>query len=508
MQKGRTATWQDLRLKFCPSSILPFCNLINVALVSIVAIVTMLATHTAADADLWGHLRFGADLLASGRLPVHDPYSFTSDIAWVNHEWLSELIFAAVYTHFGALGLNLLKLALIGGVAALLWRTARRVGATTFSAVVFTALVILATTTRTGPIRPQLFSVVCFAILIEIANRIEAGSRFAVLAVPALLCVWANMHGGWIVGAGAVSVWALMTRRYWLPALAALGTLINPYGVGLWWFVRDTVGLSRPEIVDWKPLLGLPPAIVAIEIVVPALAIAAVWRTRRTPPLSQLGVLAMLAVGTLRVSRIDAFLQVGVAMICAPAIVEFLNAADVRLHRSPGLTRASYANAVAAAALVAVAIGFSAMRLSRITVEGDWMPDGEAIHFIDTHVSQTRLVTWFDWGEYAIWHLSPRGIRVSMDGRRETVYSDRVLRDHFAFYRNASPDAWRYPDLVGADRVWLPKKLAIVEPLQAHGWHPIFESPTSVVLARDSSAGQLAEIITSEPLARAEFPGP
>lgn len=484
------------------------CSLIDVALVSIIAIVTMLTTHTAADADLWGHLRFGADLIASGRLPVHDPYSFTSDIAWVNHEWLSELIFAAVYTRFGAVGLNLLKLALISCVAALLWRTARRAGATRFSAVVFTALVILATTTRTGPIRPQLFSVVCFTILLTIADRIEHGSRVAVFAVLPLFCVWANTHGGWIVGAGALAIWAVMTRRYWLAPLAALGTLINPYGIGLWRFVRDTVGLSRPEIVDWKPLLALPPSIVAIEILVPALAVAAMWRTRRTPAFSWIAVLAMLAVGTLRVSRIDAFLHVAVAMICAPAIVELLNATDVRLHRSPGLTRASYPNAIAAAALVAVALGFSAMRLNQITVEGDWMPDGEALHFIDEHLSQTRLVTWFDWGEYAIWHLAPRGIQVSMDGRRETVYSDRVLREHFAFYTNASPDSWRYPDLVGADRVWLPKKLAIVAALRAHGWRPIFESPTSIVLARDAGANLLAQVVTTTPPARAEFPGP
>ena len=28
----------------------------------------------------------------------------------------------------------------------------------------------------------------------------------------------------------------------------------------------------------------------------------------------------------------------------------------------------------------------------------------------------------FDWGEYVIWHLGPQ-VRVSVDGRRETVYA-------------------------------------------------------------------------------------
>jgi hypothetical protein len=33
-----------------------------------------------------------------------------------------------------------------------------------------------------------------------------------------------------------------------------------------------------------------------------------------------------------------------------------------------------------------------------------------------------RLLVEFDWGEYAIWHFGP-ALRVSVDGRRETIYS-------------------------------------------------------------------------------------
>ena len=46
---------------------------------------------------------------------------------------------------------------------------------------------------------------------------------------------------------------------------------------------------------------------------------------------------------------------------------------------------------------------------------------------------QGRLVVWFDWGEYAIWHFAP-ALRVSIDGRRETVYTDQVMQKHLNFY--------------------------------------------------------------------------
>ena len=59
-----------------------------------------------ADPDLWGHLRFGLDVLAMRHLPTADPYSYTSDRPWVNYEWLSELVMGASYRAFGTWGLS------------------------------------------------------------------------------------------------------------------------------------------------------------------------------------------------------------------------------------------------------------------------------------------------------------------------------------------------------------------------------------------------------------------
>ena len=486
----------------------PFCDLLGVATVTLVAIAAMLVARTIADPDLWGHLRFGADILASGRLATHDPYSFTSDIAWVNHEWLAELIFAALYTALGAFGLTLCKAAIVGTIAAVVWRGARRAGASPFSATLLAASLVVATSTRTLPIRPQLFSLLFFTLLLVIADSIERGHEKAALAIPVVFCLWANSHGGWIVGFGALTVWALWTRRFVLIPAAALATLVNPYGVGLWMFIRDTVGLARPDIADWKPLYQLPLMVIAIECAVPAVAAAAVWYTRRVPPARHLAVLALLAVATVRVGRIDAFLQIAIALVCAPALGAAANAIDQRLRRSGALTRPSLACSAAAVVVTCAAVAFTAYHMARITVVGDWLPDREALEFIRGHVTHARLVTYFDWGEYAIWHLSPNDIQVSMDGRRETVYSDRVLTEHFAFYWNKGADAWQYPDRVGADAVWLPSDLPIIKALRAHGWRPMFESSTSVVLSRDAEPRQVARFVAVSPSTPAVFPGP
>ena len=87
--------------------------------IAIVAVVTV-AARTRADVDLWGHLRFGLDIVQSRSLDIADRYSFTSDRPWVNHEWLSEIAIALAWQTAGATGLIVLKLACILGTLALI----------------------------------------------------------------------------------------------------------------------------------------------------------------------------------------------------------------------------------------------------------------------------------------------------------------------------------------------------------------------------------------------------
>jgi hypothetical protein len=71
--------------------------------VTLGAFVLTLVTNTSADPDLWGHLRFGLDMLASKSIPCADLYSFTADRAWINHEWVAELLIGIGYTGLAAL---------------------------------------------------------------------------------------------------------------------------------------------------------------------------------------------------------------------------------------------------------------------------------------------------------------------------------------------------------------------------------------------------------------------
>jgi len=451
---------------------------------------------TTADPDLWGHVRFGLDILDTREISQTDPYSFTSDRAWVNHEWLAEVLFALAYRAAGPFGLNLLRLSIIAIVLALVWRRLAPV-ANSFFVVIAMVVTVVGIVWRVYPVRPQLFSVLMFALLLYCLTRFDTTrSARTLAAIPIITGLWANFHGGWIVGLGTLGAWTAMrivfTDRTPRTAALLLGTsaaalattLLNPYGVGLWAFIQSTVGLGRPLISDWLPMFKLPPAFWVAWIVPSAILVVACVRLGRRIDPAYVAIAALLGIGALRVSRLDAFFALAVVFLLLPAWIAATapsGAAD-RPRRRSRLIAALTVPAVAAA-LLAVST-----RLTRIDVRPSFVPELEAETYVRSHRLAGRMLTWFDWGQYVIWQFGPQ-VQVSMDGRRETVYSDAMFAAHMRFY-SGEDGAVGYPDAIGADYIWIPKRLTVASALRAAGWRAAFEGPESLILVRaDRHAG-------------------
>ena len=75
--------------------------------------VLVLFSLNEADTDLFGHLMYGENILQSGSLPALNSYSYTNpDYPWVNHKWLSSLIFASIYRFSGGSGILIFKISI------------------------------------------------------------------------------------------------------------------------------------------------------------------------------------------------------------------------------------------------------------------------------------------------------------------------------------------------------------------------------------------------------------
>jgi hypothetical protein len=457
-----------------------------------------LLAGTTADPDLWGHVRFGQDMLAERTVHVRDAYSFASDKPWVNHEWLSELLMAVSFNQFGVAGLVVLRLAILAGVIGLLWSALPRRHHFNLIVVSAGALGIFL---RAHPIRPQLLSLLMFAIVARALYRSdEKRSLKPLLVIPPTMALWVNLHGGWIVGFAVLGLWAALrvldgTRREQalivaLLVAAAGATLVNPYGFGMWAFLAETVRMERPMVADWQPTYMLPPAFWGSWLT--SAGIAAVATRRGLPAGSSRLVAITVALGlmTIRVSRLDALFAIAAVLLLARSF-------STEGASPPPSTRATVYptlrwGLLACAAIMALAI---TARASNIPVAPNALPDRHVVEFIQRQELRGKMLTWFDWGQYVIWHFGPN-VQVSMDGRRETVYSEDVVKAHLDFYFGQR-DEWRYADELGAEYALLPSSLPGATRLRENGWHILCEGESTVLLTREPGRRCAITVATS-----------
>jgi hypothetical protein len=209
---------------------------------------------------------------------------------WANQQWLSELFFYKLAGSVGMTGLTIAyALVLALPLFWLLWYCRRK---EVLVLAIGTALYFAALLTIIHP-RAAGFSLLAFSVLITIllhSTREGRSPRWAVLAVPAVFALWANLHGGLVAGLLLIALVALglvIDRRRGIAAVVALGalafaaTFATPLGAGLWSYIGS---FGNPAIrlatTEWGSAFQSPAALVYIA----AGAAFAGWLWRRRPP--------------------------------------------------------------------------------------------------------------------------------------------------------------------------------------------------------------------------------
>ncbi len=420
-----------------------------------VAMGIYLLAPTEADPDLWGHVRFGLDQLNNGDIVWADDYSYlTAGQRWINHEWASESLMALAFRHRAVPGLVELKVAIGLALAGLLvwhlYRVQRGPSGTRLLSALLMAvygLAVMLPVVRS--LRPQAFTYLAFLGVLLLLYRAEReGQRPLWWTVP-LLMVWANLHGGFVAGLGVMIVWLstrLITARDWwgLPpvVVACAATLINPYGIGLWRFLWHTLG-PRPDIAEWAavPLASAEGVAYLAVLVFGAVGAMAALRERRWT------VVVLFACGTVLpfIARRHLPLFVMITLVFCAEHTATTIATFVRQRWPRDEARAPAAaepgdrfRPLVAGMLVLVAMMLLAIAwpsLSRIRVNASAFPITPTALLARSRVA-ANLAVDFDWGEYVIWQVGPR-VKVSVDGRRETVYSDAAYDENVQFTNGA-----------------------------------------------------------------------
>lgn len=192
--------------------------------------------------DDWWHLKAGK-MLWEGQIGWHSPDVFTytaRDKVWVNHEWLAQLIFYGFVHYAGIWAANLFKSGLILLTFLVVYRSGKLLseracpGSGVLTGAFAAALLAIPTSQFTMYLRPPVWTFLLLAVYhaAYLGAAHEPGARDRIKWIlPAIMVVWANLHGGAILGC-VVAV------------LMAMGAFAEP-------FLRNRLASVRTDI-PWK----------------------------------------------------------------------------------------------------------------------------------------------------------------------------------------------------------------------------------------------------------------
>ncbi|MEO6256616.1 MAG: hypothetical protein ABIO69_07390 [Sphingomicrobium sp.] len=217
------------------------------------------------DGDVSWHIAAGQWILAHGRVPSTDPFSYTmSGHPWVAYEWLAEVIYAAGFQLAGYAGVAAVVVAAMMVLHCIVFTQLRpKVDPAALLVALMAMDVILAPFTLARP------HVLVWPILagwtVGLMRARDAG-RAPRSALALLMLAWANLHGSFSIGLVIAAAFALdalisahwdrrLLRQWFVFGLLSLAAvLVNANGIAGVVHPLTVAGMKTlPLIQEWQP---------------------------------------------------------------------------------------------------------------------------------------------------------------------------------------------------------------------------------------------------------------
>ena len=395
------------------------------------------------DPDVWWHLGVGRLITASG-IPSEQPFSFVHAAhPWVGQQWGYEVALARLVDAGGA-GAAMLALGVTGSLALLVAALAIPARAATGGPARAAAILVsVLVAGQVMGVRGQVVSMLGVAAVLLIVSRWREGSGRALWALPPLLCVWANLHAGFLAGLAVCLVAVLVTaaERRWSAApaaasprallaatvLAALATLVNPAGPHLWSYVAET--FSNPTltngIVEWQSPDFHNTWLRVFEVV--AVVLVLLWALSRRPDPLDVALAITALAATLQAQRNVALF----AVVATPQLARYGAEAWRRRRPRPGRRPLPLPLAATACLAVVVASLLSVAPRLRSSATSDFEASNEpraAADWVAAHLAGHRLYSTYEWGGY-LGYRFPTQRMVFVYGE-SAVFGDAILQEY------------------------------------------------------------------------------
>ena len=438
-----------------------------------------------ADGDVSWHVAAGRWILANGRVPDTDPFSFTmAGEPWVAHEWLAEIVYALAFDSAGYAGLAaVVTVALMALHLIVFLHLRSRVGPIAMLAAFVAMDLILA---KFLLARPHVLVWPLLALWTSVLLTSRDRARPPPLALALLMVVWTNLHGSFALGfilAGAIGLDALAAAGWKRPLLvgwvkfallAAAAALLNLNGLAGLLHPLAIMGMDTLHLInEWNP--GTPSSSPLFYIVL-IVTLAAMFLKGTRLSLGESALLLLLLTMAFMQIRHQSWLAIVAAMLLTPRLAGPHRAQAPPVFASARERRLWLGGAAALAALLVA----GRLLLPLQPVENEGTPRG-LIAAIPAELRSQPVLNEYSFGG----PLILAGIRPYIDGRAD-MYGDDFLRDYVDIVNHGDVEQFdQAVERYGIRWTMLPPKSPLVETLDASpAWRRIHSDEHGVIHVR------------------------
>ena len=460
-----------------------------------------MAARTVTDPDVWWHLRTGQLILQTHHIFHTDPYSFTrAGHAWINHEWLSQILMFSVYRWLGYAGLIVCFAALIATAFFIVFL---RCEARPYFAALITAWGAAASAATWG-VRPQMLSLLLASIFLLLLERSEQRPRL-LWWLPPLTLLWVNLHAGYALGIGIVGLflcgeildvifdtqtWTSIARRVKQLSLVLVICIaavpLNPNGLRMYTYPWQTLSSSAMQqyIQEWASPNFHQALYLPLLLMVLALLAALAYAPKCLRPLD------LLLLGITLYAALRSVRHIPIFVLVAAPILSRLSYAILQQwpEKKKEETHSSAKFALNAVLILGIAL-FTRWQVTFIvrsqpSAEARTFP-AAAVSFLVTNHPPAPLLNHYNWGGYLIWKLYPQ-YRVFVDGRADLYGDDFLNRLADIYYiRHNWKDEFAAAHVC---TVMLPPDAPLVSALrESLDWKVIYSDKQAAILTRTSN---------------------
>lgn len=383
-------------------------KLVNIFLLIIFGLAYFLRAKTFLDVDFGWGIRLGEIILKSG-FPKTDPFSYTmSNYMYADHEWLTHVAMAKLYPLVGYTGLAIIfTLIAIGTILIMIWNSNARF-------IPVQILFVCAVLLSYFGIRSQVITWLFFAFLCKCTLNRGWWKKFRFF-IPVLFLLWANLHGGFIVGLIVLLLTVLKSRKITdvlIVLVSILATLVTPYGLKLWQEIWLSIIDShiRFFILEWRPIIF---AITSITLLVLAYCWAFILHYRKKYAKHEILLFVLLFVAAFSSARNIPLFVIYALILTQKGIDNFIS--DVRINKIRlarfNLFYIVFFTLVSFLALIQLWGDYNA---TKAMSEDRYYPN-LAIGYLTNHLPKGQIFSIYEWGGYLDWKLSQK--KVFIDGR-------------------------------------------------------------------------------------------